>query len=56
MYPCFKAKVEEVKYSMTGEYNDDSKSILNKIGVYSNEDDSADDDVALMMMMKNYLK
>ena len=56
VYPCFKAKVEEVKYSMTGEYNDDSKSILNKIGVYSNEDDSADDDVALMMMMKNYLK
>ena len=41
---------------MTGEYNDDSKSIFNKIGVYSNEDDSADDDVALMMMMKNYLK
>ena len=29
-----KAKVEEVKYPITGEYNDDSKSILNEIGVH----------------------
>ena len=27
----FKAKVEEVQYPMTGEYNDDSKSIFNEI-------------------------
>ena len=41
----FKAKVEEVKYPMTGEYNDDSKSILNEIVVQNNADDDADDDV-----------
>ena len=42
----FKAKVEDVKYPMTGEYNDDSKSILNETGVHNDEDDDADDDVA----------
>ena len=42
----FKAKVEEVKYPMTGEYNDDSKPILNEIGVHNDEDNNADDDVA----------
>ena len=31
---------------MTGEYNADSKSILNEIGVHNDEDDDADDDVA----------
>ena len=31
---------------MTGEYNDDSMSILNEIGVDNDEDDDADDDVA----------
>ena len=31
---------------MTGKYNDDSKSILNEIGVHKNEDHDADDDVA----------
>ena len=41
----FKAKIEEVKYPMTGEYIDDLKSILNKIGVYNDNDDDADDDV-----------
>ena len=41
-----KAKVEEVKYPMTGKYNDDSKSILNENGVHNDEDDDADDDVA----------
>ena len=41
----FKAKVEEVKYPMTGKYNDDSKSILKEIVVQSNADDDADDDV-----------
>ena len=42
----FKVKVEEVKYPVTGKYTDDSKSILNKIGVHSDEDDDADNDVA----------
>ena len=42
----FEAKVEQVKYPMTGEHDDDSKSILNEIGMYSDEDDSADDVVA----------
>ena len=32
-------------YPITGEYNDDSKSVLSKIGVLSHEDDDADDDV-----------
>ena len=41
-----KAKVEEVKYPMTGKYNDDSRSILNEIRVHKNEDHDADDDVA----------
>ena len=31
---------------MTGEYNDDSKSILNEIEVHNDKDDDADDDVA----------
>ena len=30
---------------MTGEYIDDLKSILNKIGVHNDKDDDADDDV-----------
>ena len=42
----FKAKVEEVQYPMTGEYNDDSKSIFNEIWVHNDEDDDTDDDVA----------
>lgn len=37
----FKAKVE-VKYPMTDKDNDDSKSLLNEIGV-DDEDDDADD-------------
>ena len=42
----FKAKVEEVKYPMTGEYSDGSKSISNEIGVHNDENGDADDDVA----------
>ena len=42
----FKAKVEEVKYSMTGKYNDDSKFISNEIGVHKDDDNDADDDLA----------
>ena len=42
----FKGKVEEIKYPVTGEYNDDSKPILNDIGVHNDEDDDADDDIA----------
>ena len=42
----FKAKVEEVKYPMTGEDNDDSKSILNETGVHNDEDHYADVDAA----------
>ena len=38
-----KAKVEEVKYPITGEYNDDSKSILNEIGVHNDANDVAHD-------------
>ena len=41
----FKAKVEVVKYPMTGEYYDESKSILNEIEVHNNEDNDTDDDV-----------
>ena len=33
----FKAKVEAVKYPLTGEYNRDSKFILNKTGVQYDE-------------------
>ena len=42
----FKANAEEVKYPMTGKYYDDSKSILNEIGVHNDEDNDADDDIA----------
>ena len=49
-----KAKVEEVKYPMTGKYNDDSKSILNENGVHNDEIMLMM--MLLMMMMKNYLK
>ena len=42
----FKAKAEEVKYPMTGKYNDDSKSILKETGVFNDEDHYADDDAA----------
>ena len=31
---------------MTGKYYDDSKSILNEIGVHNDEDNDADDDIA----------
>ena len=41
----FKAKVEEAEYPMAGEYNDDSRSTLNKTGVHNDEDDDTDDDV-----------
>ena len=41
-----KANVEVVKYQMTGEYHDDSKSILNEIGVHNNDDNNTDDDVS----------
>lgn len=39
-----KAKVEDVNYPMTGEYNDDSKNILNEIGVHNEEDGDHDDE------------
>ena len=42
----FKAKVKEFKHPMTGEYKDDSKSILNEIKVHNDEDDDIDDDLA----------
>ena len=38
----FKAKVEEVKYPMTGKYNNDSKFMSNEIGVHKDDDDDAD--------------
>ena len=37
----FKAKFEEVKYPVTGKYIDDSKSILNEIGVQNDDGDDA---------------
>ena len=42
----FKSYDDEVKHSMTGEHNDDSKSTLSEIWVHKDEDDNADDDVA----------
>ena len=39
----FKAKFEEVKYPVTGKYIDDSKSILNEIGVQNDDGDDAGD-------------
>ena len=38
------AKVEEVSYPITGEYIEDSKAILNEIGVIDNEEDDDDHD------------
>ena len=50
----FKPKVEEVKYAMTGEYYDDSKSILNE-RVHSDEDNDAnDDDEELLEVEEQY--
>ena len=42
-----KAKVEDVKYPITGKYNDDSKSILNEIGVHNDADVAHDADEEL---------
>ena len=36
------AKVKEVEYPLTGEYIDDSKSILKELGVEEDEDDDED--------------
>ena len=41
------AKVKEVKYPRTGEYVDDSKNILQGLGIEEDEDD--DDDVEFQM-------
>ena len=40
------AKVKEVEYPLTGEYVDDSKNILQELGVEEDEDD--DDNVKLL--------
>ena len=37
------AKVKEVEYPLTGEYVDDSKNILQELGI--EEDEDGDDDV-----------
>ena len=36
------AKVKEVKYPLTGEYVDDSKNILQELGIEEDEDDHDD--------------
>ena len=36
------ARVKEVEYPLTGEYIDDSKSILKELGVEEDEDDDED--------------
>ena len=40
----YKSKVEEVKYPMDGYYVDDSKEIINKLGVHEVEEDYSDDE------------
>ena len=39
---------------MTGKYNDNSKSILNDIGVYDDASDDADDDEELLEVEEQY--
>ena len=40
----YKSKVEEVKYPMDGYYVDDSKEIINELGVHEVEEDYSDDE------------